>query len=90
MKGLIKALCLGGLGGIGRGPGGAPKKFPMKLLTKTKNPNLPWSPSRDDDSVSKSRNRTGDSGFSKYLTGDWRLIYTTGTKKTEDVAWASD
>ena len=30
------------------------------------------------------RNRTGDSGFTKYLTGDWRLVYTTGTRKTED------
>lgn len=32
----------------------------------------------------ESRNRTGDSGFTKYLTGDWRLVYTTGTRKTED------
>ncbi|CAK9032819.1 Uncharacterized protein SCF082_LOCUS20219 [Durusdinium trenchii] len=30
------------------------------------------------------RNRTGESGFAQFLTGDWRLIYTTGTKKTED------
>ncbi|CAE7485477.1 unnamed protein product, partial [Symbiodinium sp. KB8] len=34
--------------------------------------------------LEKAKNRTGDSGFTKYLTGDWRLIYTTGTKKTED------
>ena len=34
--------------------------------------------------LEKAKNRTGDSGFSKYLTGDWRLIYTTGTRKTED------
>lgn len=26
----------------------------------------------------------GSSGFEELLTGDWRLIYTTGTKKTED------
>ena len=36
--------------------------------------------------MTRPRNRTGDSGFTKYLTGDWRLIYTTGTKKTEDAA----
>ncbi|CAL1126717.1 unnamed protein product [Cladocopium goreaui] len=34
--------------------------------------------------LEKAKNRSGDSGFSKYLTGEWRLIYTTGTKKTED------
>ncbi|CAE7836864.1 unnamed protein product [Symbiodinium sp. CCMP2592] len=34
--------------------------------------------------LEKAKNRTGDSGFTKFLTGDWRLIYTTGTKKTED------
>ncbi|CAJ1422471.1 unnamed protein product [Effrenium voratum] len=28
-------------------------------------------------------NRTGESGFAHFLTGDWRLVYTTGTKKTE-------
>ncbi|CAK9032787.1 Uncharacterized protein SCF082_LOCUS20203, partial [Durusdinium trenchii] len=34
--------------------------------------------------LEKAKNRTGESGFAQFLTGDWRLIYTTGTKKTED------
>lgn len=34
--------------------------------------------------LEKAKDSSGDSGFSSFLTGDWRLIYTTGTKKTED------
>lgn len=34
--------------------------------------------------LEKAKNRLGESGFEPLLTGDWRLIYTTGTKKTED------
>lgn len=30
------------------------------------------------------KDREGVSGFEESLTGDWRLVYTTGTKKTED------
>ncbi|CAJ1359850.1 unnamed protein product [Effrenium voratum] len=33
--------------------------------------------------LEKAKNRTGESGFAHFLTGDWRLVYTTGTKKTE-------
>lgn len=58
-----------------------PLRFPWRY------PNPPLTLMRR---LTVSRNRTGDSGFSKYLTGDWRLIYTTGTKKTEDVAWPWD
>mmetsp|Transcript_48543 Transcript_48543/g.140657 ORF Transcript_48543/g.140657 Transcript_48543/m.140657 type:complete len:293 (+) Transcript_48543:62-940(+) len=34
--------------------------------------------------LEKAKDVAGDSGFASFLTGDWRLIYTTGTKKTED------
>lgn len=34
--------------------------------------------------LERARDASSDSGFSKFLTGDWRLVYTTGTKKTED------
>lgn len=34
--------------------------------------------------LEQAKDRAGDSGFDEMLSGDWRLIYTTGTKKTED------
>lgn len=34
--------------------------------------------------LEKAKDAAGDSGFEGKLTGEWRLIYTTGTKKTED------
>ncbi|CAE8674602.1 unnamed protein product, partial [Polarella glacialis] len=34
--------------------------------------------------LEKAKDRDGDSGFEQLLTGEWRLIYTTGTKKTEE------
>jgi len=33
--------------------------------------------------LEKAKDAAGDSGFAEKLTGDWRLIYTTGTAKTE-------
>lgn len=34
--------------------------------------------------LEQAKDRSGKSGFEPLLTGDWRLIYTTGTKKTEN------